>query len=128
VPLASVLGLQDGATGNENGEPHDAPERPPQPPPPPAPAADYAALRPRIRQAYLDLTGGRLNARALLADIRAKLADVDRATLDDALKRMQREEEASLYQLDNKAEVTNADRAAAIYFGGDPRHILWIER
>jgi hypothetical protein len=130
VSLASVLGLRDGATGNENGEPHDAPELPPQPSPPQPspPPPDYAALRARIRQAYLDLTGGRLNARALLADVRAKLADVDRATLDDALKQMQREEEASLYQLDNRAELTDADRAAAIYFGGDPRHILWIER
>jgi hypothetical protein len=27
-----------------------------------------------------------------------------------------------------RSEVTDADRAAAIYFGGEPRHILWIER
>lgn len=128
VPLASVLGLQDGATSSEKSKPDDAPEPLPQPSQRPAPAPDYAALRARIRQAYLELTGGRLNARALLADIRAKLADIDRAMLDDGLKRMQREEEASLYQLDNKAELTDADREAAIYFGSDPRHILWIER
>ena len=128
VPLASVLGLQDGAPSDEKGKHHDTPATPPPPTPPLAPPPDYAALRARIRQAYFDLTGGRLNARALLADIRAKLADVDRATLDNSLKRMQHEEEASLYQLDNKAELTDADRAAAIYFGSDPRHILWIER
>ena len=90
--------------------------------------ANYDSLRALIRQAYLEATGGRLNTRALLADIRAKLHDIDRATLDEALKRMQREEEASLYQLDNRAELTDADRAAAIYFGSDPRHILWMER
>ena len=91
-------------------------------------ARDHTALRARIRQAYLELTGGRLNTRALLSDLRERLKDVERLTLDKALKQMQREEEASLYQLDNQVEVTDADRAAAIYFGGEPRHILWIER
>lgn len=91
-------------------------------------AIDYNTLRARIRQVYLDLTGGRLNTRALLADLRDRIKDVDRHILDEALMRMQREEEASLYQLDNQAEVTDADRAAAIYFGSEPRHILWIEQ
>jgi hypothetical protein len=94
----------------------------------PTQTTDYDALRARIRQAYLDSTGGRIGTRALLAEIRAKLPDIDRAALDEALKRMQREAEGSLYQLDNRAEITDADRAAAIYFGGEPRHILWIER
>jgi hypothetical protein len=97
-------------------------------PDPPATSLDYASLRDRIRTAYLELTGGRLNSRALLRDIRDKLKDIDRAALDEALKRMQREEDASLYQLDNRIEITDADRAAAIYFGVEPRHILWIER
>ncbi len=88
---------------------------------------DYPAVRQRIRKAYLELTGGRLNTRAHLSDIREKLKDIDRATLDEALKRMQREQEASLYQLDNRIEITEADRAAAIYVGREPRHILWIE-
>lgn len=90
--------------------------------------ADYFAVRQRIRKAYLEATGDRLNTRALLSDIREKLKDIDRATLDEALTRMQREQEASLYQLDNKFEITDTDRAAAIYFGNEPRHILWIER
>jgi hypothetical protein len=98
-------------------------------PSPPSPVAhSYGTLRARIRQAYLELTGGRLNARALLSDLRLRLKDIDRPTLDEALKQMQRDEEASLYQLDNQVEVTDSDRDAAIYFGGEPRHILWIER
>jgi hypothetical protein len=44
------------------------------------------------------------------------------------LKRMQLEQQASLYPLDNRTEITDVDRNAAIYFGGEPRHILWIER
>lgn len=89
---------------------------------------EYPALRDRIRQAYLDITSGKFNARALLKDIREKLHDIERGTLDEALKQMQREQEASLYQLDNRSEITDADRTAAIYFGNEPRHILWIER
>jgi hypothetical protein len=92
------------------------------------PARDYDALCARIRQAYLAVTGDRINTRARLCDIREKLNDIDRAALDEALKRMQREQQASLYPLDNKTEITDADRNAAIYFGGEPRHILWIER
>jgi hypothetical protein len=99
----------------------------PQQPPERQPI-DYPALHQRIRKAYLELTGGRLNTRAHLSAIREKLKDVDRVTLDETLKRMQLEQEASLYQLDNRVEITEADHAAAIYVGREPRHILWIER
>jgi hypothetical protein len=102
---------------------------PPNPTPPPLPSTfDYATMRERVRNAYLELTGGRFNTRALLRDIREKLNDIERGELDDVLKQMQREQLASLYQLDNRTEITDADRAAAIYFGSEPRHILWMER
>jgi DNA-binding MarR family transcriptional regulator len=118
VALAEVIGPQrarkDGSEGIAIG---DATR-----------ASDYDALRARIRQAYLALTGDRINTRARLCDIREKLSDIDRAALDQALKRMQREQQASLYPLDNKTEITEADKNAAIYFSGEPRHILWIER
>jgi len=116
--LADILGPQPSTP---------TPDVPAVEPPPPAPA-DYAAMRERIRGAYLDISGGRLNTRVLLRDLRGKLQDIERSTLDAALDRMQRDQEASLYQLDNRAEITEADRAAAIYFGNEPRHILWIER
>jgi hypothetical protein len=118
VALAEVLGPQrarkDGSKGIAIG---DATQ-----------ASDYDALRARIRLAYLAVTGDRINTRARLCDIREKLNDIDRVVLDEALKRMQREQQASLYPLDNKTEITDADRNAAIYFGVEPRHILWIER
>lgn len=118
VVLAEILGPQrarkDGSEGIATG---DA-----------ARASGYDALRARIRQAYLAVTGDRINTRARLCDIREKLNDIDRAALDEALKRMQLEQQASLYPLDNKTEITDADRNAAIYFGVEPRHILWIER
>ena len=92
------------------------------------PPVDYLAVRQHIRKAYLELSGGRFNERARLSDIREKLKAIDRATLDETLTRMQRDQEASLYQLDNRVEITDADRSAAIYIGREPRHILWIER
>ncbi len=118
LALADVLGPQPStqAVGGLKAEPPRLAPR------------DYAAVRACIRKAYLDITDGRLKARALLRDLRSKLHDIERQALDDALKQMQREHEGSLYQLDNRAEITDADRTAAIYFGNEPRHILWIER
>jgi hypothetical protein len=117
--LADVLGPQNvsslnGANNQEPAEPDAAPSS--------------ASLSERIRVAYLATTGGGFNKRALLKDIRARLKDVDRRTLDQELKLMQREERAVLYALDNRAEITEADRQAAISFAGEPRHILWMER
>lgn len=92
------------------------------------PADDAATLRERIRAAYLAITGGSFSRRALLRDLRERLPDVERAALDTALLRMQVDGDASLMQLDNRIEVTDADRAAAIHIGSEPRHILWIAR
>jgi hypothetical protein len=91
------------------------------------PAFDYHEIQARIREAYFAVTSGRANTRALLREIRQQLMNVDRAVLDEALKRMQREDSISLYPLDNKAEISDADRSAAIYFGSEPRHLLWIQ-
>ncbi len=118
VGLAEVLGPQaDGEAKSADTGPTIA-----------SPAVDYDRLRERIRKAYLEVTGGSFNKRALLRDIRQKLQNVDRSHLDDALNRMQRDDEASLMRLDNSVEITEADRTAALYIGREPRHILWIPR
>jgi hypothetical protein len=90
-------------------------------------APDHAELRDRIRAAYFEVAGG-FNRRALLSELRVKVGDVDRTTLDTVLKQMQREEEASLMQLDNRMDITDADRSAALHIGSEPRHILWISK
>jgi hypothetical protein len=127
MPMTEFLGQHRGVSREPTTELAMTPAVPSHPSPSPL-ARDYDALRARIRQAYLAVTGDRINTRARLCDIRENLKDIDRAALDEALKRMQREQQASLYPLDNKTEITDADRTAAIYFGGEPRHILWIER
>jgi hypothetical protein len=91
-------------------------------------ASDYPALCARVREAYLEVTGGRLNTRARLSHLREKLKDIGRMALDETFKKMQLEQHAALYPLDDKSELTEADREAAIHFSGQPRHILWIER
>src|SRR5262245_32247987 len=110
IGLADVLGSQERRpqSVNERGTVATPEGRAP---------LDYPMLRERIRKAYLDVTGGSFNTRALLSDLRERLRDIGRDTLDGAPKRMQREEDASLMQLDNRAEITDADNAAALYIG-----------
>ena len=91
-------------------------------------ASDYNDLRERIRTAYLAVTGGMFNKRALLSDIRKHFPNVDRDTLDNALELMQRDGDATLMQLDNRPDITPADEDAAIQIGEESRHILWISR
>lgn len=85
-----------------------------------------ADLPSRIRAAYLAVTGGELNTRALLKDLRPHLSDVSRADQDAAMLTMQREGKAVLFRQDNGATLTAADREAALHICGEPRHILWI--
>jgi hypothetical protein len=91
------------------------------------PDGEFEALRQRIRKTYVEVTGG-FNKRALLKDLRKRLTDVDRSILDETLKRMQRDNEASLMQLDNRLDITEADSDAAVRIGREPRHILWIPK
>ena len=99
----------------------------PQPPAALRPS-DYPAVRARIRQAYLDVTGGRLNARALLCDLREKLTDIERAAVDDALGRMHLEEGATLSGLNNPLEITPAIRNGGLDFKGVAMFALWMTK
>ncbi len=82
----------------------------------------------RVRSAYLALTAGQIKTRCLLRDLRTRLSDVSRQTLDLTIGEMVRSGEAVLFRLDNRLEITPADTAAAIIAGGEPQHILWIDR
>jgi hypothetical protein len=93
-----------------------------------SPPLDYAAMRKRVRQAYLDITGGRFNTRALLSDLREKLKDIDRAALDEALKRMHLEEGTTLSGINNPQEITHAIRDAGLNFKGERMFVLWITK
>ena len=89
---------------------------------------DYSALRRRIRQSYLEATGGRLNQRLFLNVLRDELGDVDRSALDDALRKMHLEEGSHLSGSDNPPEITDAIRDASLDFKGERMFVLWITR
>jgi hypothetical protein len=93
--------------------------------PPAAPTP--AATRKRIEAAYLAITGGRRSQTVRLADLRARLADLDRATLDAALGRiLQGDKTASLMRHDDPRQLHKADHEAAFNPGGEPFHVIWI--
>ena len=117
VSLAEILGPQ-GAREDGSGRLAKPTTTPP----------DYYTLRDRIRQAYLEVTGGRLNTRALLTDLREKLKHIDRATLDEALKRMHLEEGTTLSGMNNPQEITPSIRDAGLSFKGEPMYVLWITK
>jgi hypothetical protein len=119
IPLAEILAAA--------AAPPTATE--PQPSPPPVPTSPQPTdLRERIRAAFLKLTGDKFNTRVRLADLRALLSDLDRATQDEAIFAVAHESDADLLQLDNRIDITDADREAALQVGNEPRHLLWISK
>jgi hypothetical protein len=115
--LADILGPQQPSTDVSN-----VAEAPPRA------TLDYATVRGRVRAAYRELTGDRFNAPAPLNDIRARLQDIDRVTLDETLRRMHLEEGTTLSGLNNPQEVTQAIREGGLIFKGEPMYVLWITR
>jgi hypothetical protein len=116
--LADILGTQISTDARRSPLPETAPQA----------VLDYAAVRERIRKAYLELTGNRFNTRTLLKDIRAKLNDIDRVTLDETLTRMHLEEGTTLSGLNNPQELTQPLREAGLVFKGEPMYVLWITK
>jgi hypothetical protein len=132
VPLAQFIGT--------------APEPPPEPAKPPKkpsgakskstpdktrsakPAAPSPQdLRDRIERVYLEVTKGRKGHEAPLADIRAKLAPLDRATVDAGLRRiLAGDPKARLIRIDDPRAIREVDSDAAFNPAGEPYHILWI--
>ena len=90
---------------------------------PPSPAA----LRKRIEAAYLALTHGRRNQAVPLAQLRAELSDLDRATVDAALGRILKgDKTASLMRNDDPRQLDQTDHDAAFTPAGEPFHVIWI--
>ncbi len=92
------------------------------------PEAATHDLPERIRAACFALTDGRSNVRVHLKDLRNRLADVPRETLDKALLALQKEGRLVLMHLDDPRERTPEDEGAAIDILGFKRHILYMER
>lgn len=79
----------------------------------------------RIRAAYADLPKS-ADGWIGLADLRERLDDLDRATVDDVLRAMARQSGVRVIPVANTKSLTPRDRAAAVRIGGEDNHALWI--
>jgi hypothetical protein len=81
----------------------------------------------RVTKAYLSLSGGQMNVRVRIADLRHVLASTPRPKLDQALLGLASRGKASLYPLDNPAELHSEDRDAVLHTpSGEARHIVYL--
>lgn len=92
----------------------------------PPPADGPHDLASRITAAYEDLAR-RPGDPVFLRRLRDKLPDVARSDFDAALLELGRKPGVHLQPETKRRVLTDADRAAAISIGGDPKHLLVIE-
>jgi len=107
---------------------HPPATEPPRQPVPAVQGDGNAHLPERLRTAYLAESGGELRRRVRLAAIRARLADVGRGEMDAALVALELAGDGGTLPFDDPADITEADRAAALRVGGTNKHILWLDR
>jgi hypothetical protein len=84
-------------------------------------------LADRIRDAYLQVAAG-MGRWVSLIDLRPLLADINRKVLDAEILRLHVAQELTLIPEENRRSITPEDRDAAIVVGGEPRHLLSIDR
>ena len=85
-----------------------------------------AGIEAQIRSAYLEI-GVRTGQWVGLADLRERLTGVPRPAVDAELERMASTPGVHVQAEPNQKALSDADRVAAVRFGGDDRHMLMIE-
>ncbi|WP_033340361.1 hypothetical protein [Catenuloplanes japonicus] len=120
--LHNAVRLRIGSFGELFSQGPVVPAQRPEPEPLPVEKDDLAE---RIRNVYATLTSGS-GAWVSLASLRPHFADVPRADLDEALKRLGREENVHLAPEDNQKTLTTAEIDAAVRSGGQDKHLLAI--
>jgi hypothetical protein len=91
-----------------------------------APAADGASLERRVRQAYTELAG-RPGGWVSLTRLRKHLGNPPKDELDAVLSDMSRQPTVYLIPEANQKILTAEDRAAAVYSGGEDKHLISFE-
>lgn len=87
--------------------------------------ADVAGMEGLIRVAYRELAG-KPGDWVSLADLRDQLGMQDRATVDDALRALVRQDGVRIIPVANTKSLTARDRAAAVRIGDEDNHGLSI--
>ncbi len=127
IPGGDAVGRDAPPSRNETASDPPAPQPTAATPRPPA-TGDPEGLRQRARKVCLELGGMHTNQRIRVVDLRRALPEADRAELDATLLDMEQRGELVLLTLDNPAERTPADEAAALTVLGEKRHILYLAR
>jgi hypothetical protein len=84
-------------------------------------------LEDQIVRAYLAVSKEQTNVRVRLSDLRRALPSVPRTELNEALLGMASSGKASLYRLDNPAEIRAEDREAVLRTpSGEERHVVYL--
>ena len=80
-----------------------------------------------LTKAYLTLSNGQTNVRVRIADLRHQLSSMSRTAFDQTLLDMASSGKASLYRLDNPAEIHAEDRDAVLRTpSGEARHVVYL--
>jgi len=86
-----------------------------------------ANLEDQVVRAYLAVSNEQTNVRVRLYDLRRALSTVSKSKLDETLLSMASNGKASLYRLDNPAEIRPEDREAVLRTpSGEERHIVYL--
>lgn len=90
----------------------------------PAPSESMARA---IRDAYHELTPGP-GSWVGFAELRAALDGFDRDDVDAALRQLERDDDVQIVPESNQKALTERDREAALWIGGQHRHAISIDR
>lgn len=86
-----------------------------------------ASIEEDVVSAYLAVSKNQTNVRVRLSDLRRALSAVPRSKLDETLLGMASSGKASLYRLDNPADIHAEDHEAVLRTpSGEERHVVYI--
>lgn len=80
-----------------------------------------------VLENYLARSGGQVETRVRLKDLRKGLGRYSREEQDRILLQMQRDKKLVLYRLDDPQDIFQADREAELLLGKDPRHLVYLK-
>lgn len=81
----------------------------------------------KIREAYLNVSGGKYNVRVRLSQLRQALDGLPRTEIDNALINMGLAGKLDLMHLDDPQDIHPEDKHAAITIGGRNSHIVYMK-
>lgn len=96
-------------------------------PPEPEPVSAEGSLEHRIRERYLNLTGGRWREEVRLADIKAAFPSDKHQAIDSALMSLAKTGAAELLPIDDPSRLEPRDESSALRIAGEIRHLVFLQ-